>query len=136
VSFREACINGFGDRGERWDITASKVLSRLGDELRQFGAPQSVSKPVAKHRSLFQRFLRKAEPLSLREQIGAPTDYVTAFGDSGVTLRTGNGHVIFWISLPASHATRFTDALPRIAGENPLSRTDLSPPMLSSMTNQ
>ncbi|HSU54915.1 MAG TPA: hypothetical protein VLT36_12730 [Candidatus Dormibacteraeota bacterium] len=131
VCFREAGFTDFGDGDEHWEGDAAGVLSRLLDELGGFGIPQLASEAVEKHRSLFQRLLGRAEPLSLREQIQARAVYdefpdcVIAFGDSGVTLRTGNGHHIFWISLRGPDAPRFAEALPRIAGEHPLVRTDL-----------
>jgi hypothetical protein len=129
--FREAGFTDFGDGDEQWDIDAAGLLSRLLDELCRFGAARLTSEPVEKHQSLFQRLLCRPEPLSLREQIEVRTVYdefpdcVVTFGESAVTLRTGGGHHIFWISLPRTEIAWLTAALPRIAGEHPLVRTDL-----------
>ena len=130
--FREAGFSIFGDGDEHWDDYASELLTRLLDELKKFGAPRLTSEPIEKHQSLLQRLLNRTEPpLSLREQIEARTvndefpDCVVAFGDSGVTLRTGNGHHVFWIAVPNTDTAKFAESLPSVAGEHQFFRTDL-----------
>ncbi|MFM7117862.1 MAG: hypothetical protein ACKO0N_14605, partial [Planctomycetota bacterium] len=74
---------------------------------------------------------RKPNVFSLRDQISLPiqwdqlADCVVGFGEAGVSLRTGRGHHIFWITLP----WRFRDAFPalvhKVAGPHPVLKTDL-----------
>ena len=131
VCFQEAGFTDFGDGDEQWETHANELLSRLLDELGKFGAPNLTSEPVERQQSLFERLFKKTEPLSLRDQIKVQTVYdefpdcVVAFGESGVTLRTGNGHHVFWVSMPHVNAAQFTEILGKISGEHPLIRTDL-----------
>lgn len=129
--FRDAGFTDFGDGDELWDVQAGELLSRLLAELTGFGAPRPMSEPVERNRPLFSRLFSPPAPLTLREEIEARTisdefpACAVAFGESGVTLRTADGHHIFWVALPHAEAASFTQALSRISGEHPLVRTDL-----------
>src|SRR5260221_2903878 len=131
VCFREAGFSRFGDGDEDWESHAKELLTRLLCELEKYGEPSLTSEPIERHQSLLKRFFIKNKPLSLREQIEARTVYdefpdcVVAFGSSGVSLRTGNGHHIFWIAVPHTKAAEFVKTLPQIAGEHEFIRTDL-----------
>ncbi len=129
--FRSAGFTDFGDADESWDANANRVLDRLLSMLSCYGQPALMSKPVERAQSWLQRLLRKAEVYELREQIELPIqwdelpDCVVAFGHSGITLRTGKGHPIFWIAVPAECEMKFSDVAHQVAGSHPLVRTDL-----------
>ena len=131
VCFREAGFRDFGDGDENWDIHADGLLTRLLAELSCHGMPRLTSKPAERRQPWYRSLFAKPEPFDFREQIELPLhrddapDCVVAFGESGVSLRTGNGHHIFWIVLPEHKSASFTDMVSRVAGSHPIARTDL-----------
>ena len=131
VCFREAGFTDFGDGDESWDADADGLLTRLLEVLSSYGAPRLMSKPAEHHLSWYRRLFTKAEVFDLRQQIELPIqwdelpDCVVHFGDSGVALRTGSGHHIFWITLPSSEAALFASLVGRVAASHPVARTEL-----------
>ncbi len=129
--FRAAGFTDFGDGDDNWDANAEGMLTRLLEALGGHGPPRLMSKPVEKHRPWYRRWFADPEVFALREQIELPLqwdelpDCVVGFGDGGVTLRTGGGHHIFWITLPGSDAAFFPEIVSRIAAPHPLVRTNL-----------
>ena len=131
VCFREAGFTNFGDGDESWDADADGLLTRLIEALSGYGPASLISEPVEKHQSWYRRLFTKAEVFELRQQIELPIhwdelpDCIVGFGRSGVSLRTGSGHHIFWIMLPRSDAASFPSVAGRVAASHPLVRTEL-----------
>lgn len=131
VCFEKAGFADFGDGDENWDLNANQLLTNLLEELCVHGSPQLSSPPVKKHQSWYRRFFTEAEVYGLREQIELPIqwdslpDCIVLFGESGVSLRTGSGHHIFWITLLNETAATFAVLVERIAYPHPTVRTDL-----------
>ena len=131
VCFREAGFTDFGDGDENWDADAEGLLTRLLEALNTYGSAQLMSEPVVRRQSWYRRLFTNAEVLDLRHQIEWPMqwdelpDCIVVFGASGVSLRTGGGHHIFWITLPQSVVTSFPDLVGRAASSHPVVRTDL-----------
>jgi hypothetical protein len=130
--FQAAGFTDFGDADEAWERQADETLDRLLGELSVFGPPRLVSEPLRTRPGLIGRLTGvKGEPLPLAEQLAAAAhvdslpDAVVAFGPAA-RLRVGNGHLLWWITLPADRVDGFAaTALPRVAAEAPLCRTDL-----------
>ena len=131
--FEAAGIADFGDADDEWDRAADALLARLLGELGAYGTPSLRTTPIVPPRSWRDRLLgRKEGTPGLEEQLRAPMrwdslpDAVVDFGPA-VSLRTGSGHVLFWITLPRAEADAFEGAaLRRIAGAHPLIRTELA----------
>lgn len=129
--FKAAGFTEFGDADADWDANADRVLDRLLDHLRRQGEPRLVSAPILKQQAWYRRGWCSPTALGLREQIelplhwdGAP-DCIVAFGTSQTRLRTGNGHHLFWVTLPAALADDFPGLVIDIAAGHPVIRTDL-----------
>jgi hypothetical protein len=131
VCFGEAGFTAFADGDETWDAHANGLLTRLLAELSSYGQPHLVSKPAERHRPWYRRPFSTPESFDLREQIELPIqwdelpDCVVAFGESGVSLRTGSGHHIFWIVLPQREGSAFASMVDRVAASHPVVRTEL-----------
>ncbi len=129
VCFSEAGFNDFGDADESWDRNADELLTRLLAELEKFGAPNLVSAPLSKSPPWYQRPFAKRGKIELLEQIGLPIqwdqlpDCLVKFGE--ISLRTGNGHHLFWIEMPESEAASFEQIVARVAGRHPVVLTHL-----------
>lgn len=129
--FREAGFTDFWDGDENWDAHAAGLLTRLLAELSTHGAPRLTSKPVAGRLPWYRRPFAKPEVPDVRQQIELPMqwgelpDCVVSFGESGVSLRAGSGHHLFWIALPERDAATFVSLVERVAGSHPVVRTDL-----------
>ena len=126
VCFSKAGFTDFADADELWERNADELLTRLLSELEKFGAPILVSEPLSKSPSWYRRPFAKPEKLDLRKQIGLPIlwdqlpDCLIKFGESGVSLRTGNGHHLFWIEMPENEAASFQQIVARVAGRHPV----------------
>jgi hypothetical protein len=131
--FRAAGFTDFADADEAWDREADRFLQRLVDELSRFGPPR-IRQAAEPRRSWWQRlFGARSRAPDMLETIRAPADWdhlpdtVVEFGASPVTLRTGGGHLLLWLTIPDSEMDAFvTDTLPGIAAPHPLVRTDLA----------
>jgi hypothetical protein len=129
--FRAAGFMDFGDADENWDADAGRLLTGLLAVLNSYGPPRLLSRPVEKHVPWYRRPFAKSEVFDLRQQIELPIqwdelpDCTVSFGGSGVSLRTGRGHHIFWITLPESEAGSFPALVDRVAASHPIARTDL-----------
>lgn|GEM_PF-2036613 len=133
VCFEAAGFTDFGDADDAWERHADGLLERLIAELGVYGEPRLMSASLRTRPGVARRLLGgEGETLPLTEQIQAPMhhdslpDAVVAFGSRGVELRAGGGHVLYWITLPASELDRFISwVLPRLAGGAPLHETAL-----------
>jgi hypothetical protein len=131
VCFQEAGFTDFGDGDENWEADADGLLTRLLEALSSYGAPRLMSEPAEKHQSWYRRLFTKAEVFDLRQQIELPIqwdelpDCIVSFGESGVSLRTGSGHHIFWVTLPHAEAGSFPKLVNRVAASHPTTRTEL-----------
>lgn len=134
VCFEAAGFTDFGDADDAWERRADAVLERLLASLAAHGEPRLASAPLRTRPGVARRLLGDVgETLPLAEQIRAPMhhdslpDAVVAFGTSGVALRAGSGHVLYWITLPEAAVEDFTArVLPRLAGDHPLHETALA----------
>jgi hypothetical protein len=131
VCFREAGFTDFGDGDESWDANADGLLTRLLEALSSYGAPRLMSEPAERQQAWYRRLFTKAEVFDLRQQIELSIqwdelpDCIVSFGESGVSLRAGSGHHIFWITLPNSEAASFSSLVGRVAASHPTARTEL-----------
>jgi hypothetical protein len=131
ICFREAGFTDFDDADESWDVNAAGLLTRLLEALSNYGPPRLMSEPATKHQPWYRRWFTKSEEFDLRRQIELPIlwdqlpDCIVAFGESGVTLRTGTGHHIFWVTLPHFAASSFPALAGRLAASHPIARTEL-----------
>jgi hypothetical protein len=132
--FTAAGFTDFGDADADWEREADRVLDRLLEQLATFGTPELRSVPITPRERVISRLFRPVEPLPLRAQVELPMQWdslpacVLAFGDRGVTLRTGHGHHLFWITLPDAGDPDAADAptvIVQAAGSSPLLRTAL-----------
>jgi hypothetical protein len=131
ICFREAGFTEFADTDDAWGIRADALLERLLAELTRHGEPKLVSEPVRHfERWSFMRSKRE-RPVGLREQLMLPIlwdslpECVVAFGRGGVTLRVGNGHHLFWLTLPLGNEMELEDFVSRVSGSEPCIRTTL-----------
>lgn len=129
--FEEAGFQDFGDNDNDWDIKAHELLCRIVSELTKYGNPRVVSQKVQKQRTWWRRFLYKPREQTVLQQIELPTQWdslprcLVAFGDNGATLRTGNGHVLFWITLPPQESCHLQAFVRAVSANHPVTRTPL-----------
>jgi hypothetical protein len=129
--FIKAGFTDFGDADESWENNSDGLLTRLLGVLSSYGVPQLMSKPIERRQSWYRRLFTKAEFLDLRQQIELPLDWdslpdcIVRFGETGVSLRTGSGHHIFWVTLPHSEASSFPSLVGQVAASHPIARTEL-----------
>lgn len=82
---------------------------------------------VPLHRRLFE----SPAPLPLLEQLEQPMHWdslppcMVRFGTSGASLRTGEGHILMWVTLPHGARSGMTDFLAGLAAGRPLLHTTL-----------
>jgi hypothetical protein len=131
LCFRDAGFTEFGDNDDAWSERADAFLDRLLTELTTFGQPRLLSKPIeSAGRTLLHPF-RSSRVVDLREQITLPIAWdslpecIVAFGGEGVTLRTGQGHHLFWITLRAGGPLDIEAFMHRVAGNEPFFQTTL-----------
>jgi hypothetical protein len=116
---------------EAWSIRAGALLERLLAELARHGEPRLVSEPIQAAQPWLLRPFRPSRVVDLREQITLPIqwdslpDCVVAFGGQGAALRAGNGHHLFWLTLPRGEALDDQHLMRRIAGDEPCFQTSL-----------
>jgi hypothetical protein len=131
--FRQAGFTDFADADEAWDREADLFLQRAVDELGRYGPPRI--RPAEPPRLSWRQRLFGTRPpaTDLLETIRAPTEWdhlpdtVVEFGTSPVTLRTGGGHLLLWLTMPDAEMDAFVaETIPRIASPHPLVRTDLA----------
>jgi hypothetical protein len=131
VCFRNAGFTDFADADEAWDANAEGLLSRLLAEMSRYGEPRLVSAALEQPQPWFRSLFRKPDVFSLRDQISLPIqcdqlpECVVEFGESGISLRTGQGHHIFWITLPWRLNDAFPALVATVAGPHPVLKTEL-----------
>lgn len=126
--FAAAGWTEFGDQDAAWETDAAAFQTRLLTTLEtQFGTPQLLSPPLRASRKWWSR--QPAPLLPLAEQVGLPMDWdhlpdcLLAFGTSGISLRTGNGHHLYWLTLPQT--VEPAAWLSVVAGDLPLRRGEM-----------
>jgi len=131
VCFRNAGFTDFGDADEAWDADAEGLLHRLLAEMSKYGEPRLSSAAVEQPQPWFRSLFRTPAVFSLRDHITLPIqwdqlpDCVVEYGESGVSLRTGRGHHIFWIRMPSKLSDAFLALVHTVAGFHPLLQTKL-----------
>jgi len=129
-----SCLEAAGCRDaavsdERWELDAEAMLTRLLGELTRFGTPHLVSEPYPV--GPWWRGFFRPRPVDVRAQLelllrlDGLEDCTVGFGEAGVTLRTGGGHHLFWVSLPEGEAVAFPAILAGTAALHPVARADL-----------
>jgi len=104
--FEAAGFTLFDDNDEAWDGATEALLQRLLDALCKWGTPQLASKPLRYDPPWYLRLFREGQQLPLAQQALYPMlldslpSFRARFGQSGAALQTGNGHFLFWVSLP------------------------------------
>jgi hypothetical protein len=129
--FEAAGFTDFADNDDAWDDEAGVVLDRLLSRMVSFGEPRLQSEPLTSTVPWYRRLFTRPQPLPLKEQLELPLHWDSlpqchvAFGSEGAALRTGNGHHLYWITLPGRVAADPEEFLRSVAGPHPLQRTDL-----------
>lgn len=132
--FEAAGFNDFGDQDANWDKQADAILDRLILALDQFGPARLLSKAILQQRPWYARLFRTPLTLPLREQVSLPMLWDSLprcqlnFGNQGVALNTGDGHHLYWITLPHDSVNKGTSAkafVDLIANETPTVQTIL-----------
>ena len=102
-----------------WDAQAEILHQRLIAEFSKLGKPMLLSWPLSAKKSLF-KFWQESVPLSMGQQLLLPMyedslpQASVRFGET-LELRTGNGHVLYWIGLSPRSMLDFEQLLPSIA---------------------
>lgn len=128
--FKAAGFSDFADHDDAWDDAAVALLDRVVARLSAFGAPALRSPPLLDSPPWHRRLRGEVPaPRPLLTQLELPMRWdslppcVVAFGDGGASLRTGEGHVILWLTLPPG--VEPAGVVADVAGGHPLSRTTL-----------
>jgi len=130
--FEAAGFTDFDDADAPWDTLAEAWLQRLIQALSALGTPALRSAPLQARRAWWQRWHRPTEPLPLPQQLLMPMHWDSLpacelhFGDSGVVLRTGQGHWLCWLHWPEDRAAELPALLLQLADGHPLHRTPLA----------
>jgi len=104
--FKEAGFTLFDDNGEAWHQAAEELLQRLIAALSRWGEARLASKPLREDPPWYLRPFRGGQELPLAQQALWPMlsdslpSFRARFGQGGAALQAGNGHFLFWVSLP------------------------------------
>jgi hypothetical protein len=126
--FEEAGFRDFGDNDAVWDENAGILLQRLLPELSHWGEARLLSQPLMTVAPWYLRPFRQSRPLALVEQVELPMQWDSlprchvAFGDRGVALHAGDGHCLYWLTLPVGALDGF---IRNVAGGWPVVSTAL-----------
>lgn len=126
--FEEAGFRDFGDNDVVWDENAGFLLRRLLAKLSRWGEARLLSRPLMTAVPWYWRPFRQPTPLALVEQVELPIQWDSlprchvAFGDGGVALHAGDGHCLFWVTLPEGEPEGF---IREVAEGWPVVRTGL-----------
>jgi hypothetical protein len=136
--FEEAGFTDFGDNDDAWDAASSALIDRLLAALAAHDAPRLLSPPLRQGRNWHRRLLAALRlgagadaALPLKTQIEMPMQWDSlprcqiAFGDRGVALHAGDGHVLFWVVLPGSDVRDAAAFVCLAAGALPVVQTAL-----------
>jgi hypothetical protein len=129
--FRDAGFTEFADNDDAWAVRADELLDRLLAELAVHGEPRLATQAIQRPAPWFLRLFRRPKDVCLREQISLAIRWdslpacVVAFGSGGVTLHAGNGHHIFWLTLPPDDQLDVDVFMNRVGGNDRLVRTSL-----------
>jgi hypothetical protein len=129
--FKEAGFTDFEDADAVWDGKASDLLARVVSALEAYGPAMLTSMPITSQVPWILRPFRSPKPLPLLEQLEMPMHWdslpscLVTFGSAGASLRTGNGHVLMWVTLPDSGNELGRNFATRVAGSHPLFLTPL-----------
>lgn len=129
--FEEAGFSDFEDNDAEWDDNARALLARVVRALSVHGEPRLLSAPITENLPWYSRLFRAPVAVPLLEQLDQPMHWDSvprchvAFGAGGATLRTGNGHVLLWITLPHPGAGAAEAFVRDVADGHPICRTPL-----------
>lgn len=130
--FEAAGFTDFEDQDSAWDSEAEALLHRVVNHLSQLGTPSLHPPPQAPPVPWFRRFFtRKPRELSLMEAVELPLHWDSLpmaridFGAHGVSLRTGQGHFLLWVTLPTAARQTAESLLQAAAARHPVRRTHL-----------
>jgi len=107
VCFEAAGFTLFGDNDEQWGYAAETLLQQVIEQLSRFGAVQQVNAPIKDEAAWYLRAFRTGREAPLLKQALWPMledslpPFHARFGAEGASLRTGAGHFLLWITLPA-----------------------------------
>lgn len=129
--FAEAGFTEFGDNEPDWHGAAEGVLFRVIQELEAYGEASLVSTPLFTSVPWYYRRFKTPIQLSLLQQAVQPMhwdslpQFHARFGSGSVALRTGNGHFLFWLTLPAASQAEVEALVSRAALSWPVANTTL-----------
>jgi hypothetical protein len=129
--FKAAGFTDFEDSDESWDNEATALLSRVIEALKVYGPPQLKSQALSTKVPWFKRRFSAPSELPLLEQLELPMHWdslpscVVNFGSAGASVRTGNGHVLMWVTLPEATLEGCKAFASGVAASHPLFRTPL-----------
>ena len=127
--FEQAGFTDFADADTAWEAKSEELLNRVLARLAQYGRHTLESAPL-QHRQGLLGILRNRQDLPLREQVLWPMlddslpECVVKFG-ADAELRTGHGHMIYWITLPTDGETDAEGFVQSVADDWPFFHTVL-----------
>lgn len=137
--FMAAGFADFADHEQAWDDAAEALLERVLHELESHGPARLLSPPLCDHVPWYLRPFREARPAPLLQQALQPMHWDSLphfrarFGPGEVTLRTGNGHFLLWLTVPSAPIALHEAMVARVAAPWPATRTVLDwSPLLPS----
>lgn len=129
--FEEAGFTDFADNDIDWDREAAALLVRVVQQLTIYGEPRLVSPPLLELLPWHKRLFRQPRPRPLLEQLelsmhwdSLPACHVE-FGSAGAAVRTGNGHVLLWVTLPCGRGDEPKTFVREVAAGHSVTRTPL-----------
>jgi hypothetical protein len=93
------------DDDSEWNAAADRLFGDVLSALRKFGDPRVIAGANRAWVPWYDRLLGNEKFLTWQEQILFPMedddwpDCRVEFGNRGVTLRTGEGHFLFWLTM-------------------------------------
>lgn len=130
VAFERAGVTDFGSHDAGWERNTSMTVDRMLAALTTYGPARLLSAPAKRRWPLYLRLFISERDLPLPEQVKVPMFSATAlpcevaFGDAGVSLRTGSGRAIWWVELPIGADSAAFVA--QVAGGLPVVQTSLA----------
>ena len=108
--FKKAGYVNFQDANDEWEAKADSFLDDLLNSMEKFGPAKLLSEPL---RDLeYVPYLDSLSPL--KKEIVIRTgiednipDCEITFGDSGIKMKTGDGHHIFWLEVQENRLEEF-----------------------------
>ena len=130
--FKAAGFSNFADNDDEWDARAEDFLTRVLTELLVYGSGVLQSAPLTKGLPWYRRPFQVAPTHTLINQILLPMHWDSlpachvSFGGNMAALRTGDGHFLLWLTLPAQGQFQLKSFLSKVAGPWPVLETHLN----------